>query len=69
MVVKIKCVGCGKSYKMRVYSLKQARRFKRENKTRVCNECDFKIILRRVARQIIKENNYGYGRGTQQRGV
>lgn len=56
MVVKIKCVKCGKSYKMKVYSLKSARKFKRKNKTRVCNECEFKIILNRVAREIIREN-------------
>ena len=56
MKVKIKCVKCHKNYKMKVSTIKQARKFKRANKTRICNECEFKIILRRVARQIVKEN-------------
>lgn len=55
MVVKFKCK-CGTSKIIKVDNLKKARNIKKENKNYICNVCEFKIILRNVAKQIVKEN-------------
>jgi hypothetical protein len=70
MVVKIKCAKCRTSKVIKVENLKQARNVKRSSKRKnyTCNKCYFSFLVYRTARQFIKENNYGYGKGTQQRG-
>jgi hypothetical protein len=55
MIVKIKCK-CMTSKILKVRNLKEARKIKRINKNWLCNVCEFKIILKRAARQIVKEN-------------
>jgi DNA-directed RNA polymerase subunit RPC12/RpoP len=56
MKVKIKCNECGTIKTLKVDTLKETRKIKRVNKDWLCNVCEFKIILKRAARQIIKEN-------------
>ena len=55
MIVKIKCQ-CGTSKILKADTLKETREIKIVNKDWLCNICEFKIILKRAARQIIKEN-------------
>ena len=55
MIVKSKCK-CGTSKILKIDTLKEARKIKRVNEDWLCDVCEFKIILKRAARQIIKEN-------------
>lgn len=61
MIVKIKC-SCGAERVVKKDTLKEARKVKRVYKkgVYVCEKCWFKMMANNTARQIIKENGYGY---------
>lgn len=53
MVVKIKCKECGKKHKVKVATIKIARKIKRNNKNYICNKCKFKIMIKGAAKEIV----------------
>ncbi|MFT5871141.1 MAG: DNA-directed RNA polymerase subunit RPC12/RpoP [Clostridium sp.] len=55
MIVKIKCVECGIKHKVKVTTMKIARKTKKNNKNYICNKCKFKIMVKGVAKEIVRQ--------------